>query len=277
MTAANPRLGLSRRHLLAAPFALATASRAAQPTLPPLPPVIDLRALMTPARDQGEVRDTCAHFAFIAAAEAVLARDTGRILPLSEEFLARMARPAADPPFDESTTMVRVAAVATHHGLLPLASMPYQADTSSGCRKGGPSCRPPAAPSPQLLAQASKLKLGGIELTPGYKKFRRTMTNEHCPVIIGLKLPHDYAGWRDDGLVIAAPKVMALPAAQRDALPNHFVALSGYDDRKQMYFFKNSWGTSWGDNGYGRISYDDVFNYGVGKKFGYLIKNLVIS
>ncbi|MEI6419366.1 MAG: hypothetical protein WCO82_09880, partial [Sphingomonadales bacterium] len=181
MTAANPRLGLSRRHLLAAPFALATASRAAQPTLPPLPPVIDLRALMTPARDQGEVRDTCAHFAFIAAAEAVLARDTGRILPLSEEFLARMARPAADPPFDESTTMVRVAAVATHHGLLPLASMPYQADTSSGCRKGGPSCRPPAAPSPQLLAQASKLKLGGIELTPGYKKFRRTMTNEHCP------------------------------------------------------------------------------------------------
>jgi len=38
----------------------------------------------------------------------------------------------------------------------------------------------------------------------------------------------------------------------------HAVLLVGYDDNLQCFKAKNSWGTSWGENGYFRISYDDV-------------------
>jgi subtilase family serine protease len=38
----------------------------------------------------------------------------------------------------------------------------------------------------------------------------------------------------------------------------HIVLLVGYDDALQSFKVKNSWGTSWGDNGYFRIAYDDV-------------------
>lgn len=38
----------------------------------------------------------------------------------------------------------------------------------------------------------------------------------------------------------------------------HIVLLVGYDDALQCFKVKNSWGTSWGDNGYFRIAYDDV-------------------
>jgi len=40
----------------------------------------------------------------------------------------------------------------------------------------------------------------------------------------------------------------------------HLVALMGYDDTEGCWIIKNSWGTSWGEDGWVRISYDeDIF------------------
>lgn len=58
----------------------------------------------------------------------------------------------------------------------------------------------------------------------------------------------------------------------------HAVCLVGYDDNKQCYGgvkgafkFINSWGTSWGVDGYGWISYD-MLSYGeVGRGYGYIV------
>ena len=38
----------------------------------------------------------------------------------------------------------------------------------------------------------------------------------------------------------------------------HAVLLVGYNDTERYFRIKNSWGTSWGEQGYGRISYDNV-------------------
>lgn len=45
--------------------------------------------------------------------------------------------------------------------------------------------------------------------------------------------------------------------------PGHAIILTGYDDKKQIFLFKNSWGTKWGYKGYGKLSYDYVANYRV--------------
>ncbi|MDP3936151.1 MAG: C1 family peptidase [Alphaproteobacteria bacterium] len=42
---------------------------------------------------------------------------------------------------------------------------------------------------------------------------------------------------------------------------NHAICLCGYDDERRAFRFKNSWGTSWGDNGYAWITYDYVRVY----------------
>ncbi|MBQ6019631.1 MAG: hypothetical protein IJL26_05555 [Clostridia bacterium] len=41
----------------------------------------------------------------------------------------------------------------------------------------------------------------------------------------------------------------------------HAICLIGYDDSKNAFKFINSWGTDWGINGYGWISYDLISNY----------------
>jgi len=39
---------------------------------------------------------------------------------------------------------------------------------------------------------------------------------------------------------------------------NHAMVIMGYDDSKRAFKLQNSWGTNWGDDGYGWISYDHV-------------------
>jgi hypothetical protein len=40
----------------------------------------------------------------------------------------------------------------------------------------------------------------------------------------------------------------------------HAMVIMGYDDSKRAFKLQNSWGTNWGDDGYGWISYDHVKN-----------------
>jgi hypothetical protein len=42
---------------------------------------------------------------------------------------------------------------------------------------------------------------------------------------------------------------------------HHAICLCGFDDTLQAFKFKNSWGSDWGDNGYGWISYEYVSRY----------------
>lgn len=41
--------------------------------------------------------------------------------------------------------------------------------------------------------------------------------------------------------------------------PNHMVTLEGWDDNTQSWLMRNSWGDSWGERGYMRIRYTDIF------------------
>ncbi len=49
-----------------------------------------------------------------------------------------------------------------------------------------------------------------------------------------------------------------IPAPAGNILGGHAICVDGYDDSKQMFRFANSWGSDWGDGGYGWIPYNLV-------------------
>jgi hypothetical protein len=42
---------------------------------------------------------------------------------------------------------------------------------------------------------------------------------------------------------------------QQEPIGGHAIVLVGYDDSKQRFMFRNSWGTQWGEKGYGYLPY----------------------
>ena len=51
-----------------------------------------------------------------------------------------------------------------------------------------------------------------------------------------------------------------IPKGNGQIIGGHAILLVGYDDSKQLFKFKNSWGSSWGDNGYGYLPYDYYYS-----------------
>lgn len=51
-----------------------------------------------------------------------------------------------------------------------------------------------------------------------------------------------------------------LPSTGSTIIGGHAVCFVGYDDSKQVFKFKNSWGSSWGDKGYGYLPYKYLLN-----------------
>ncbi len=59
---------------------------------------------------------------------------------------------------------------------------------------------------------------------------------------------------------VAKTGIMLMPHAHESVLGGHAVVLVGYDDSKQWYIVRNSWGEGWGDKGYFYMPYKFAHN-----------------
>jgi C1A family cysteine protease len=55
---------------------------------------------------------------------------------------------------------------------------------------------------------------------------------------------------------VAATGIIQMPKAKESVVGGHAVCFVGYDDKKKILKFLNSWGAAWGDHGYGYLPYD---------------------
>jgi len=70
------------------------------------------------------------------------------------------------------------------------------------------------------------------------------------PLCIGVPV---YKNWFKDYVINA-------PGPEENELGGHAILVTGYDDNKQLVEFKNSWGSSWGEQGYGYLTYRYINN-----------------
>jgi C1A family cysteine protease len=59
---------------------------------------------------------------------------------------------------------------------------------------------------------------------------------------------------------VSATGIIPLPGLNESTLGGHAISLVGFDDSKNWYIIRNSWGTTWGAQGYGFMPYSYVEN-----------------
>lgn len=111
-----------------------------------------------------------------------------------------------------------------------------------------------------LHSKAAKLKIKTYYAlfetsSPGIEKIIATQKSllAKKPVIIGINTTASFQNVKADGIWS--------PSNAEQYGSGHAVCLIGYDDNTKMFEILNSWGTSWGDNGYFKISYDNYVKY----------------
>jgi C1A family cysteine protease len=75
------------------------------------------------------------------------------------------------------------------------------------------------------------------------------------PIVFGFVV---YSNFETDK--VKSTGIMEMPTEGDIIVGGHAVAVVGFDDKKNYFIVRNSWGTEWGDEGYFYIPYDFILN-----------------
>jgi C1A family cysteine protease len=115
----------------------------------------------------------------------------------------------------------------------------------------------------ERLAKYCKL-LGFKELNENELK-NNLLTNNL--IICGIKV---FENFNNQNTIETGQVIM--PLEDEEILGGHSIVIVGYDDETNNYIFINSWGKSWGNNGFGYIPYDYIENQELADEFFILTK-----
>lgn len=228
--------------------------------MPPLPQNFSIRGEMTPVEDQG-MQGSCTSFCVAACLEHIHQRD------LSEAQITHEAeRTYGD--CTEGLAVIHAYQTCKSPGVVDESLWRY--DPNQTCWTNPPNVG--GAPRyrfneigyvynrPRAMVLAGLRNPASLPSTPGLpisvaiqqQMFARRKA-------ISVSVPVVWAAWPWNGNIIMPPTALLEEFVQTMSPPNtsgwHCIAICGWDNATGRFLFKNSWGGSWGDNGYGTIPY----------------------
>lgn len=209
-----------------------------------LPSAVDLRPWMTPVEDQGAL-GSCTSNALVGALEYLVHRETGTPTDLSRLFVYYNQRLWADCVRDDAGAAIAVGIrVLARLGVPTEKSWPYDRNLFA------------VQPPEDVYREASQLRTTdwwSVGLDP---RAVRGCLAAGFPVVFGTRCTESF-------MRAPASGVLPMPDAGQSANwrhGRHALLLAGYDDARQLFVVRNSWGRDWGDRGYGYMPYAWVLN-----------------
>jgi hypothetical protein len=166
---------------------------------------------------------------------------------LSPAFIYNQ-RPTTSCRQDTGMSLVRGLKIAVEQGVATLAQMPY--DPNDACTQ----------PSDQARQEALNYRAQTyLNLFNGKGKANLTLLKQRLASgdLFVLAIPVYSEFMR----VTPTKPVVDVPAANSIYYGGHAVTVVGYDDTTQRFKFVNSWGTGWGEQGFGYLTYAFVQKY----------------
>ena len=218
-----------------------------------LPASIDLRSKCSPIEDQGQL-GSCTGNA-IAGLIEYLDRKNNKSLDVSRLFIYYQERLIEGTINYDAGAYIRDGIKVCYTKGAPLETLwPY--NTSKFATK------PPTA----AYTDALKRKVTGYQRCTDFNAVKNAVAAGR-PVTIGFNVYDSFEGaWADIPHGRAGSGMMPFPnVSTEQLLGGHAVCIVGYDDTMPVagkangrFIVRNSWGTSWGDNGYFYMPYDVI-------------------
>lgn len=232
-----------------------------------LPPKVDLRNFMSPVEDQSQANSCCAN-AVAGAFEYINMRhckkNGDKPADISRLFIYYVGRKRdqknwneTGPVADDGMSIGGAITAMQTHGACMEADWPY--DLNHVNKKPGEDC----------FKAAQQFKVLEATRIPVDLDFMRQTLAEGHPIVFGLKLTQRFFNPRQGYCAKPDPND---PQSASHGL--HAMLIVGYNDRQSIFIVRNSWGTSWGDRGYGYVPYDYIANVDFNIGDQYAIKGL---
>lgn len=185
------------------------------------------------ARDQ-MLRPTCLAFSTSDCHAAM----RGAWIPLSIEYAFYHAQRRSGRSLTEGADIVGILSAIEHDGQPPETDWPYQVSLPADLSTWAPP-----------IGIKTIFKRFGQQEKPLFDEVLRGL-DEGRPVIVGMMLSGSFFRPDGNGIITLTPGEVPDPALR------HAVLAVGYGTHNQEQFvlIRNSWGTTWGRNGYGWLS-----------------------
>ncbi|HAM39061.1 MAG: hypothetical protein A2474_00835 [Elusimicrobia bacterium RIFOXYC2_FULL_34_12] len=204
-----------------------------------LPAKIDYTSKLSPVRNQGD-EGTCVGFATtVGMKEYQELIDYKKLVLLSPRFLYSECKKIDGMPKAEGTTIRAAMRVLKEKGVCQEKLWPYFPHQKNKAQKGAVS----NAKKFCIITYARILNLNELRLSIATKG----------PCVIGVEV--------FNGMMETQTGLVPMPKRFESSLGGHAICPVGYDDKKKLIKFKNSWSEEWGQEGYGFLPYDYIERY----------------
>ncbi len=223
-------------------------------TTTPLPSAFDWRNnngnYVTPVRNQGNC-GSCWVFSSVGVMESKVLIDnqmSGLVKNLSEQALLSFANPEVDNC--ENGGYLEDAA-----NFLQSTGVPVEGCDEYTASDNGVPCSD---------WEANTYKITGwnyvsANTVPTTELLKNAIYNQG-PIVVGMAIYVDFYYYYSSGVYSYAGPTFFYgnKTITNHFLGNHAIELIGWDDAHQCFIVKNSWGASWGENGFFRIAYTEL-------------------
>ena len=215
-----------------------------------LPPKYDMRNLCPPVYDQGDI-GSCTANAICAALRILYKTSHKPDLASSRLGLYYLERLMEGTTTEDAGAVISTGfKVCKKQGVFPESMWGYVPENLY------------KTPSQACMDVGEKHQILKYSAVPrSLYAFKFTLT-QNKPIVIGISVYDSF-----EGESVSKTGIVPMPKRKESLLGGHAILVVGYDEEKQHFICRNSWGTSWGDKGYFYLPYKFITNRGLSDDF----------